>query len=53
MYSETAAQNYSDPELFQKIKNLLPAKRCGTTAEVRWPYMYMYVLARTKEIKIS
>lgn len=34
MYSETAAQNYPDPELFQKLKALLPARRCGTTAEV-------------------
>ena len=36
MYSETAAQNYPDPELFQKLNVLLPAKRCGTTAEVRF-----------------
>lgn len=36
VYSDTAAQNYSEyePELFQKMANLLPAKRCGTTAEV-------------------
>ncbi|KAL9967228.1 hypothetical protein ACROYT_G025407 [Oculina patagonica] len=34
VYSETAAQNYPDPELFQKINSMLPAKRCGTTAEV-------------------
>ena len=35
MYSDTAAQNYPDPELFQRMANMLPAKRCGTTAEVR------------------
>ncbi|XP_058954015.1 peroxisomal trans-2-enoyl-CoA reductase-like [Pocillopora verrucosa] len=34
VYSDTAAQNYPDPELFQRMANMLPAKRCGTTAEV-------------------
>lgn len=34
VYSETAAQNYSDSKLFQKLQSVLPAKRCGTTAEV-------------------
>jgi len=38
VYSETAAQNYPDSELFQKLKAVLPAKRCGTTAEVRIKY---------------
>ena len=36
IYSETAAQNYSDPEMFKKICDVLPARRCGTTAEVRF-----------------
>ncbi|KAM7444217.1 hypothetical protein ABFA07_007159 [Porites harrisoni] len=26
--------NYADPELFQKLRDKLPARRCGTTAEV-------------------
>lgn len=34
IYSDTAAQNYADPELFQKLRDKLPARRCGTTAEV-------------------
>jgi len=35
IYSETAAQNYTEhPDLFEKIQTMLPAKRCGTTAEV-------------------
>ena len=34
IYSDTAAQNYADPELFQKLRDKLPAGRCGTTAEV-------------------
>lgn len=35
IYSETAAQNYSEqPDLFEKLQTVLPAKRCGTTAEV-------------------
>ena len=53
MYSETAAQNYPDPELFQKLNDLLPAKRCGTTAEVRTNYLMwpdMYVAARANAI---
>ncbi|XP_013398339.1 peroxisomal trans-2-enoyl-CoA reductase-like [Lingula anatina] len=34
IYSETAAANYNDPEVFNAIIPLIPAKRLGTTEEV-------------------
>lgn len=34
IYSETAAANYSDPEIFNRILPVLPTKRFGTTEEV-------------------
>ena len=44
MYSETAAQNYPDPELFNKLQKALPAKRCGTTAEVKLSLVLLLVI---------
>ncbi|EDO42486.1 predicted protein [Nematostella vectensis] len=34
IFSETAAANYPIPDLFEKIRQTLPAKRCGETEEV-------------------
>ena len=34
IYSETAAANYKDKEMFSKLEKRLTAKRCGSTEEV-------------------
>ena len=34
IYSETAAANYGDPDIFEGIKTRIPAQRLGTVDEV-------------------
>ena len=34
IYSETAAANYPDPTLFERVRKVLPIKRLGTVEEV-------------------
>ncbi len=35
IYSETAAANYPDKDMFEKAKSAIPVKRLGTTEEVK------------------